>query len=333
MSQEGTLNPNGGGGGGIIQTINGDSGSITGAVVTIYADNAANNSGASVAFINSGTISTLNLTDVNGNTFIGKTSGNLSVANGPNTSLGAGCLSAITGGQFNFAAGINCATLLDASNNNLALGNNALSALAGSGGDSNIAIGDGCMNSLVVGARNTSMGLGAASAYSTNESDNICIGAFGVALDNNTIRIGEQGSGSSQQDRCFVAGIVGVTVSNEQNVVVDPATGQLGVSSGPVLTNYTNVTFADSPYTVLVTDQYISCDTSGGAITLNFPNAPTAFREWVVKDRTGNSATNNVTITTAGGTVTFDGSTTLLLNTAYAAFNLIANSTPTYEVY
>ncbi len=88
-----------------------------------------------------------------------------------------------------------------------------------------------------------------------------------------------------------------------------------------------------SPYTVVAADQYISCDTSGGAITLNFPNAPTANREWVVKDRTGNAAANVVTITTPGGIVRFDGVTTFPLNTAYASVSLLANSTPSYEIY
>ena len=44
MSQSGSIK--GSGGSGLIQTIAGDTGSITGANVTIYADNAANNSGA-----------------------------------------------------------------------------------------------------------------------------------------------------------------------------------------------------------------------------------------------------------------------------------------------
>ena len=59
-------------------TITGDSGSIAGPDVTIYANQAALNSGATVAFVNSGTVSTLNLSDANGNTILGSFSGNLS---------------------------------------------------------------------------------------------------------------------------------------------------------------------------------------------------------------------------------------------------------------
>jgi hypothetical protein len=97
--------------------------------------------------------------------------------------------------------------------------------------------------------------------------------------------------------------------------------------------NYTNVTHAESPYTILSTDYYISVDCSGGAVQLNFPNAPTFKQLWIVKDRTGSAATSNITLTTPGGAVTFDGLTTYTMNSNYQAINLLANSAPTYEVY
>lgn len=100
----------------------------------------------------------------------------------------------------------------------------------------------------------------------------------------------------------------------------------------PVL-NYTNVTHGMSPYTVLSTDNYISCDTSGGAITLLFPNAPTADQTWIVKDRTGNAGANNITVTTVGGAINIDGSTSQVLAANYIAIQLLANATPTYEIY
>jgi hypothetical protein len=96
---------------------------------------------------------------------------------------------------------------------------------------------------------------------------------------------------------------------------------------------YTDVTNAMSPYTVLSTDYYISVDCSGGAVQLNFPNAPTFKQLWVIKDRTGNAAVSNITLTTPGGAVTFDGLTTYTMNSNFQAINLLANATPTYEVY
>lgn len=114
--------------------------------------------------------------------------------------------------------------------------------------------------------------------------------------------------------------------SVDANGFVTAATPVLGIA-------YTNVNHAASPYTVLSTDYYISVDCSGGTVTLNFPNAPTAKRLWVIKDRTGSASTNNITLTTPGGTVTFDGLTSYIMNSNYQAINLLANATPTYEVY
>lgn len=132
----------------------------------------------------------------------------------------------------------------------------------------------------------------------------------------------------SQSVASSTVGVNGVSHFNNVDFLVD-ANGFVSLLSSA--TNYTNV--STSPYTVLSTDQYLSVDTSSIPITLNFPNAPTFKREWVIKDRTGNAAANNITITTPGGTVTFDGSTTYLINSNYGSVNLIANATPTYEVF
>jgi len=97
--------------------------------------------------------------------------------------------------------------------------------------------------------------------------------------------------------------------------------------------NYTNVNHAASPYTVLTTDNYISVDCSGGVVTLNFPNTPVAKQIWIIKDRTGSCATNNITITTPGGTDTFDGQTSLIMDSNYMSLNLLANASHNYEVW
>ena len=57
----------------------------------------------------------------------------------------------------------------------------------------------------------------------------------GVASESNVTRIGTQGAGNGQQNECFIAGIVGVTVSNIQSVVINSSTGQLGVSNGSIV--------------------------------------------------------------------------------------------------
>jgi hypothetical protein len=85
------------------------------------------------------------------------------------------------------------------------------------------------------------------------------------------------------------------------------------------------------PYTALETDHLISVDTSA-ARTINLPNAPSQVGVlWIVKDRVGSAATNNITVTTPGGVVTIDGATTFKLNVAYASATFVWNGT-TYEV-
>jgi len=95
---------------------------------------------------------------------------------------------------------------------------------------------------------------------------------------------------------------------------------------------YTTVNHAQSPYTVLSTDEYISCDPSSGTISILLPNAPTTYREFVIKDRTGNASTSNISVTTVGGAVTIDGQTTYTLSGNYGSISLLFNGT-SYEVY
>jgi hypothetical protein len=61
----------------------------------------------------------------------------------------------------------------------------------------------------------------------------------GVAGDNNTIRIGTEAT----QTRAFMAGINGNAVANQNTLVIDSVTGQLGATtdSGP----YTPTTLVD----------------------------------------------------------------------------------------
>lgn len=115
-------------------------------------------------------------------------------------------------------------------------------------------------------------------------------------------------------------------------VTGSPGTSTLTISDNGAAPNYTSVV-GPTTYVVLTTDYFISCNTSGGAITLQFPNAPTFKQVWIVKDRTGNASTNNISITTVGGVVTFDGQTTYKLVSNFGAVDLLANATPTYEVF
>jgi hypothetical protein len=117
----------------------------------------------------------------------------------------------------------------------------------------------------------------------------------------------------------------GITIANGAGTITI-------TSAGADILAYTQVTNGMSPYTVLSTDEYLAANTSGGAVTLRFPNAPTTGRVYYIKDRNGTAATSNISVTTVGGAVTIDGSTTYTINTNYASINILFNGT-SYEVF
>ncbi|CAB4133792.1 Intramolecular chaperone auto-processing domain containing protein [uncultured Caudovirales phage] len=211
-----------GGGAAVVQTIDGDSGSITGSVVTIFANRAIKNSGASVAFINSGTTSTFNLTDSHQSTYLGQGAGNLAT---PTTS-----------GIQNTATGVD--SLTSTTNNgveNCAYGVDSLNGLTD--GDSNCAYGVGSGQVLTLGEYNCFFGYATGQAYTGSESNNIIIGPniSGTLGESGVIRIGDSNS-FSPQTTCFIAGISGNTLISPDIVTIDLATGQLGNSPFPTST-------------------------------------------------------------------------------------------------
>ncbi len=128
------------------------------------------------------------------------------------------------------------------------------------------------------------------------------------------------------------ANILNVVGTGNINVTAAGNTLTIADSQSQVAPSYTSITVANSPYTVLSTDYYISVDSSGGAVTVRLPNAPTQYRLFTVKDRTGSANTNSITITTVGGVVLIDGSTSYTFNQQYEAADLIFNGT-SYEVF
>ena len=122
-----------------------------------------------------------------------------------------------------------------------------------------------------------------------------------------------------------------------QNVVGLGSSGQVLVSAGAgVLPAWQNassalsivdVNNAASPYTVLTANDFLAVTTSGGAVTIRLPNAPTTGRVIQVKDSGGVAATSNITVTTVGGTVLIDGNATFVINTAYQSINVVFSGT------
>ncbi len=107
-------------------------------------------------------------------------------------------------------------------------------------------------------------------------------------------------------------------------VTGNPGAHTLTVSStGTAVFDYTFVNA--SPYVVIATDQFLGVDSSGGAITIELPTAPTLGRAYQVKDITGSAPVNNITVTTVGGAINIDNAPTFIMNTAYESINVLFN--------
>jgi hypothetical protein len=230
---------------------------------------------------------------------------------------------------------------------NTALGQGALGFI--SSGTENTALGYNALNNMSTGSNNIGIGyIGGISLFTG--SNNIDIGAQGVFDESATIRIGT----NPLQTRTFISGINGVNVGSVASVVTITATGsgdQLGSSvitpgagitvvsgantitisaSGLTPAAYTNVN--TSPYVVLITDEYLSVNASGGPITIELPDIPALSRVFIIKDRLGVAATNNITVTTVSGIADIDGSTSFVMNTNFEAIQIIGNGS-SYEIY
>lgn len=246
-----------------IVTINGDTGSITGQTVTIYADNAANNTGSSVKFVNSGTVSTFNVTDSNDNTFLGKGAGKLTTTGLANCGFGFNSLSSITAAAFNSGFGYFTLQNVLGGSASCAFGYASLKNLTT--GQENSAFGHNSLTNLISGTNNTTIGFQSGLNYTSSESSNILINNNGVTGESNVTRIGLQGSSTGQQNKCFIAGIIGNTVSNQQLITVNSSTGQLGVTSSATFNSIAVQTFTSSgTYTPTAGMLYCIVEVVGG---------------------------------------------------------------------
>ena len=159
-------------------------------------------------------------------TFVGKNSGNLTNTGQENCGIGAQSLLHSTTTEGCNAVGYNALAAVTTGVSNDAHGWGCLGNL--STGQQNCGYGDSSAGGLITGSYNISIGSESGNSWDGAESSNICIGNSGVDEENNTIRIGTQGSGAGQQNTCFIAGIEGVTAANPQLVTINPSTGQLG---------------------------------------------------------------------------------------------------------
>lgn len=122
-----------------------------------------------------------------------------------------------------------------------------------------------------------------------------------------------------------ILGGTDITTSGSGNTVTITFTGALNLT-------VTSVNHAASPYTALITDNFLACQTSTGTITLLLPNAPVTGKVYIIKDSNGAAAASNISVTTVGGAVTIDGQTTYTMNVNYQSISVIFDGV-SYEVF
>ncbi len=210
-----------------INTIDGNSGSVTGSTVTIKATQGTS------AFTGSGTTLTQTFTDFSDNTCIGLGT-QTSLDPLLNTALGAFALAANTG---------------IGSDNNVAIGANCLSQLTL--GTYNVAISN-AGGSLKTGNYNTLVGSFSGVNYTGSESSNICIGynANGATGTSNRLIIGAAtGTGLGELNNTVIYGIDGTNVGSVAKVVT-MASNRLGTAS---IVGGTGITVTPTANTITIT--------------------------------------------------------------------------------
>lgn len=128
----------------------------------------------------------------------------------------------------------------------------------------------------------------------------------------------------------------GENVTDAMNITASGAASRINLTAGTgsikfasgLVVPVKSVVFADSPYTVLGTDYFLSVDTSGGAITVTLPNAATlAGRTYVIRDTGGAAGASNITIGTGGGNLVGGGAAaaTKVISANYAGATVYSN--------
>jgi trimeric autotransporter adhesin len=214
-----------------------------------------------------------------------------------NCGFGWGALQ--SGTTYNDCTAIGTQSLITCSgSNNVAMGSSSGTSVTS--GINNTTVGTTSLNIITTGSYNTALGYAAGTSYTTSDSSNVAIMNSGVSGESHVIRIGTQGTGAGQQNKCFLAGV-------------------LNTSSGRVIEVTTPGSY---PYTTLITDHFIKVDTSS-ARTIIPMASPLTGTTYIIKDTVGSAAANNITITPSGKNI--DGAASYTLGSNYASVIIVYN--------
>jgi len=275
------------------------------------------------------------------NIFVGSSCGTTNVSGSQNTLIGfaSGYFNTVSNNTFvGFEAGAQNST----GTPNCFFGTQ--SGYSNTSGSNNSFYGYQSGMNITTGGHNVLVGATAGTSYTGAESNNVMIAHNGVVSESNTLRIGSgTGTGTEQFTTAYISGIKGVNVGSTATVVTNTGSSdQLGTATitagaGIVITPTANTititnsgsaastTYVNSsPYTVLTTDHIILMDTNlfASPMTVNLPNSATDGQSWTIKDWSGAASSFNITVTTVGGSVTIDGSTTVVMAVNYESITV-----------
>lgn len=294
------------GGGIATQTFHTDNGTAVPTSMGAITFNAASQAGASVSFSGASNTVSLNMTDANQNTVIG-----LDTAGG------------VASSAFN----------------NVVLGYKAANSLSGS---DNTFIGFESGFAVTGGADNVLVGYRAGYNYNGTEGSNIVIssdtGGSGTTGESHVLRLGSNGSGNGQQNKCYVAGVDGVNVGSVATVVTEYSnqlgtaviTAGSGISVTPgantitiAATGSSSISISGDSGTIPLTGNAFTF--TGGSTGLTFtgstgPNTETLGGILAI----ANGGTNASSMANTDGVVYFDG--TRLVTTAAGTSGYVLTS-------
>ena len=141
-----------------------------------------------------------------------------------NVALGGRCLQDTTTGLYNTVGGNSTLNYLTTGIGNTAFGFQVGFHWATPGAG------------LITGMRNCLFGFRTGENFTGSESDNIYIANFGVTGESNVTRIGKgTGTGTFEQNKCFISGIRGITTNaNDAIAVLVDSNNQLGTVSSSI---------------------------------------------------------------------------------------------------
>lgn len=224
MSQLSSFGSGGGGGG--IETINGNTGFVTGSTINIQTGQEQ-----TLVFVgDDATNMALLTTDVN-----------------QNVSLGTDALEALTSATGNTMVGYQAGAADQDGPFNTGIGHQALNAnVSGTG---NVAIGRAALPNMTSGNFNTCIGYFAGVVLAGADSYNIIIGETTGASESGAIRIGDGGNNTT----FFAGGIGGVNVGSTANVVTSSTTSTNGTQLGTaVITAGSGITITPGANTITI---------------------------------------------------------------------------------